>query len=64
MYHHRGFNITGILADREFKALRPKFQILNTTVADKHVPDIERCIRTVKERSRSYYNILPFKFIP
>lgn len=31
---------------------------------DEHVPEIERHIRTLKERCRSSYNSLPFKKIP
>ena len=28
------------------------------------MPDIERCIRTIKERTRSTYTMLPFKCVP
>jgi hypothetical protein len=37
---------------------------LNITSADEHVGDIERYIRTVKERMRSTYNTLPFTHVP
>jgi hypothetical protein len=32
--------------------------------ANDHIPDIECFIRTVKDRSRSTYRMLPFKYIP
>jgi hypothetical protein len=37
---------------------------LNTVSANEHVPEVERYIRTVKERVRSTYNTLPFKRMP
>jgi hypothetical protein len=37
---------------------------LNITGREEHVPEIERYIRTIKERVRSVYNSLPFKKIP
>jgi hypothetical protein len=54
--------------DGEFEPLRDdllELQItLNTTANDEHVGDIERYIRTVKERVRCIYNTLPFTLIP
>ena len=37
---------------------------LNETSRDEHVGDIERYIRTVKERMRAVYNTLPFNKVP
>ena len=37
---------------------------LNTVSANKHVPEIERCNRTIKERVRSAKATLPFKKLP
>ena len=37
---------------------------LNETSRDEHVGDIERYIRTVKERMRAIYNTLPFHKVP
>jgi hypothetical protein len=37
---------------------------MNVTGRDEHVPEVERYIRTLKERIRSVYNTLPFKTIP
>jgi hypothetical protein len=57
LYHHRGFTITKLFADPEFEALRPWFPCLDTCGANDHIPDIERFIRTVKDRSRSAYRM-------
>jgi hypothetical protein len=61
IYRKRGFRITNILGDGEFECtcstiatdLRSE---LNICGEDEHVPDIERCIRTVKEWTRCTYN--------
>jgi hypothetical protein len=37
---------------------------LNTTAKDEHVPQVERGIRMIKERSRSSKALLPFTIIP
>ena len=37
---------------------------LNICGPDEHVPDVERCIRTIKERTRCTYNVLPFTDLP
>ena len=64
MYEKRGFIVSSILGDCEFEPLRADFPQLNTTSANEHVPEAERCIRTIKERTRSTYTILPFTYIP
>ena len=64
IYYHRGFRINVILGDPEFEPIRPVFPQLNCCAADEHVPDIERYIRTVKDRVRSTYRMLPFKRVP
>jgi len=38
--------------------------ILNVTSRDEHVPEIERFIRTVKERVRAIVNTLPLEQYP
>jgi hypothetical protein len=45
--------------DREFECIRDDIQgvILNTTSTSKHVPEIERQIRVVKERARAIWSI-------
>jgi hypothetical protein len=68
IYMQRGFNVSHLLVDGEFECLRGAMAglgvTLNTASHDEHVPDIERYIRTVKERTRSIYNTLPFKKMP
>ena len=64
LYRHRGFHITSILGDQEFEPLREFFPYLNTCGADEHVPDVERMIRTVKDRARSAHSLLPFRSLP
>ena len=53
-----------IFADAEFEPLRPDILLLNTSDADDHQPDIKQTIRTVKDRVRSTYRMLPFEYIP
>jgi hypothetical protein len=68
VYQKRGFNITHMLIDGEFDCLRGALSALkitrNTATNDEHVPEIERFIRTLKERTRCVYNTLPFKSMP
>jgi len=51
VHQHRGFGIHTIFADPEFEPLRPTFPALDTCGTDGHVLDIERCIRTAKDRT-------------
>ena len=37
---------------------------INIVSRGEHVPEVERYIRTIKERVRSGYNHLPFTWIP
>ena len=68
LYATRGLRITQMVMDGQFENLRADLAdmqiVLNTTSNDEHVPDIERHIRTMKERVRSTYNMLPFKKMP
>jgi hypothetical protein len=54
-YSKRGFIITHLLMDGEFKTMCGELALmkinLNTTSNNKHVPEIERRIRTLKERA-------------
>ena len=52
------------MADPEFEPLRAVFPSLNTCGVDEHIPEIERFIRTVKDRVRSVFHSLPYKYIP
>ena len=68
VYTVRGFRVTIILADNQFESMRGEIAalgaIINVVSRDEHVPEIERYNRTIKERVRAEYNVLPFTFIP
>jgi len=68
MYRQRGFHVKTCNGDGEFQPLRgilaDATSQLNITAEDEHVPEVERYIRTLKERTRATYNVLPFKKIP
>jgi hypothetical protein len=68
IYRKRGFRLTIILMNGQFEPLcgdLANLQLtLNTVSNDEHVPEVERHIRTVKERTRCVYNTLPFKRLP
>jgi hypothetical protein len=54
--------------DGEFKPMRGDLAdagiTLNETANDEHVGEIERFIRTLKERMWAFYNSLPFNHMP
>jgi hypothetical protein len=56
------------LVDGAFEHLRGDLATLNITLNtssnDEHIPEIERFIRTLKERTRCIYNSLPFQRFP
>jgi hypothetical protein len=62
MYKGRGFNVTRLEADQEFKCITNGVlpTILNVADADDHVHEVERSIRTIKERTRCTVQGLPF----
>ena len=64
LYQRCGFKVDSLHADSESELIRPEFPFINTSDADDHQPDIERAIRTVKDRVRSTYQMLPYKYIP
>ena len=68
LYAKRGFKLVGCHADNEFEPMRGDLAALgmelNVVSADEHVPEIERYIRTVKERTQCVYNTVPFKAMP
>jgi len=67
-YESRGFKIQAILEDGQFKHIQQIIEgkgiSMNICAANKHVPEIERYIRTIKERVRSTAVTLPFKRHP
>ena len=68
IYACGGFQVTTALMDGAFASLHDvcnQLQVtLNTTSRDEHVGDMERYIRTIKERMRGITNTLPFKRLP
>ena len=69
LYISRGFRITTAHADDEFSSLRDPLltlgnTFLNIAATNEHVPEIERAIRTIKERTRATTSTLPFKHYP
>jgi len=67
-YTTRGFRVKAILGDGQFQHIQQEIQqkgvILNICSANEHVPEIERYIRTLKERVCSIATVLPFKEYP
>lgn len=67
-YARRGFVVTKMAADNEFAVLDAPLASmgisLNTVACGEHVPEIERHIRTLKERCRATFNSLPFNQWP
>ena len=68
LYQQRGFKVKWALMDNEFEPLRMDLAELgvglNETGRDEHVPQVERYIRTIKERARATYNMLPYQQLP
>jgi hypothetical protein len=68
LYNKRGFKVRTCLGDGEFENLRDsllhKGVHLNVCAPGEHIPEVERKIRTVKERIRSILTTLPFKTLP
>jgi len=65
-YRRQGFQVAKCNADPEFQPMQNSFTstTFNLCSEDDHIPEIERYIWTVKDRSRSGYNSLPFERIP
>jgi hypothetical protein len=63
-----GFRVKECHGDGEFESLRATLADagsgLNVTSEDEHFPDVERCIRTAKERAWSSHDTVPFKKLP
>jgi len=67
-YQTHGFKTQAMLADGQFKHIQQIIEqkgiMLNICAANEHVPEIERYIRTIKERIRSIATTLPFERYP
>jgi hypothetical protein len=68
IYAQRGFRIITAVMDGQFEPLRGDLAGINiglqTAGHDDHVPEIERYIRTIKERARAIHNTLSFQKMP
>jgi type II secretory pathway component PulJ len=66
LYQSRGFNIADLHTDMEFGCIRNDVlpTRLKVTAANDHVGEIERSIRTIKERTRTTIHGLPFERLP
>jgi hypothetical protein len=57
-----------ILADNEFAAIRDEMEAdgiqVNLTAKSKHVPEVERQNRVIKERARAIMQTLPYRHVP
>ena len=62
----RGIRIHTLYADNEFDKIKALIAPIHVECCgrDEHVPDIERAIRTIKERSRCTTSSLPYERIP
>ena len=67
-YSKRGFEVKQINMDLQFDPIKSDIEELhidmNVVSEDEHVPEIERYIRTVKERVRGAQTTLPFPKLP
>jgi hypothetical protein len=65
-YKKRGFVVTTVLADVEFECLRNILLPiqLETVPPEEHIGEVERSVRTIKERVRATAHGLPFKKLP
>ena len=66
LYRARGFNVVDVHADNEFMCVKEEFRPIHMDIvpADRHVGEIERSVKTVKERLRSTVHGLAFKRTP
>ena len=65
-YVRDGFVVNLMLMDMEFEKVKDKLPLVevNTNAAREHVPDMERCIRTINEYVRAATSDFPFNPIP
>ena len=66
LYVSRGFRVRDLHTDGEFACIRADMLpiVTNVVAADSHVGEVERSIRTIKERLRSCVHGLPFRRLP
>jgi hypothetical protein len=66
LYQARGLTVCDIHGDHEIECVRDALRpiALDIVAADSHVGEVERSIRTIKERLRACAHGLPFKRLP
>ena len=70
LHNNAGFIITDIHGDLEFKCLEQDLAqedngiTLHCVARGQHVPEVEHCVRTIKERIRVLWNALPHTSMP
>ena len=68
VYYINGFTIKSLPVDPDFESLQDAMNdadiVVHWVPAQQHVPEIERTIRTVKDRYRCAYHSLPFQATP
>ena len=65
LYSKRGFRVSDAHTVNDFEPMRANLMDakvnLNVVSNSEHIPEIERHIRTMKDRARCMYNSVPFK---
>jgi hypothetical protein len=65
LYRARGLEVPYLHTDNEFDGIQKELLALGTRQSShEQVPEIERAIRTIKERVRNSINTLPFQYYP
>jgi hypothetical protein len=66
LYQARGLDVRDIHADSEFECIRDELRPIEMNIVppDSHVGEVERSVRTLKERLRSCVHGLPFRHLP
>jgi hypothetical protein len=66
LYQPRGFRVRDVHADNEFECIRDDIRPIELDIvpADSHVGEVERSVRTLKERTRCTVHGLPYKRLP
>ena len=71
VHNGEGYNITHLHCDLEFECLRDEISDEDSTnikmvcvPRKQHAPEIERCIKTIKERVRALWHALPHASLP
>jgi hypothetical protein len=66
-YTLREFTVKYVFVDIQFEGLRNRMRdivMINVVSQQEHVPEMERFIRVIKERTRATHAMLPFTRIP